>query len=99
LANLKDAAAATGELVRQSPLADMDVAALAATAATSAGVVNADAELSKWRMARAAMTPRSTASRVVKALGAEVIRQTLDKDDQAPALGAPDDPEGDPHPP
>ena len=85
LAELKDAAAAVGDRVKDSDLGALDVVGIATTAASSAGVLNADGKLSKWRMARAAATPRATASRVVKAVGAEVVRQAA-QDDQATTL-------------
>jgi hypothetical protein len=75
----KDAAASGIERARRSEvLTRLDTAALKDAALNSAAVTNREGTTKLWRVAKAAANPTATATKVVKAVGKEVIRQQRD---------------------
>lgn len=76
LGALKAATAAGADRVKNSDaLTGLDTTRLKEAAVTASGVGNRRGDVKRWRLARAAITPAATATKVAKGLGAEITRQ------------------------
>lgn len=76
LAEIKIGAVASAKRLKNSDVVgDFDVAALKDAATRSSGLANRSGKFKRSRIARAAITPTSTAGKVAKDVGAEIVRQ------------------------
>ena len=74
--DLKDAAAQGAERLREGErLQQADFQRLKDAAIEASGVASRKGEVKGWRVARAAITPRGTAIRVVRGVGNEALRE------------------------
>lgn len=87
---LKDAAAEGADRLRQGELLQQaDFQLLKEAAIEASGVTSRKGEVKRWRVARAAVNPGATASRVVRGVGTEAVRQFRSEADSSDGKEAP----------